>query len=237
MVRSGSRRAGRSNIGWPHEPAAESADRFGIAEDGLSATHASTRVAEDGASLGHVGLAASTAAAASCFYRLAPSASLDRLDEKQIRLLEKLNRADRAHLADLGKVILPGRWDLDELEYSPMPLAAGGLQHHGKLLAVHLPSQVFGAYEHGRLVHWGPVSSGRAQYPTPPGQFYLNWRSRERTSTDNANWRLPWYFNFHSRRGLAFHEFSLPGRPASHACIRCCGETQNGCFPGVKGGC
>ena len=34
------------------------------------------------------------------------------------------------------------------------------------------------------------------------------------------NWLLSWYFNFHNQRGLAFHEFALPGLPASHACIR-----------------
>jgi hypothetical protein len=31
---------------------------------------------------------------------------------------------------------------------------------------------------------------------------------------------MPWYFNFHNTRGLSFHEYALPGRPASHACAR-----------------
>ena len=31
---------------------------------------------------------------------------------------------------------------------------------------------------------------------------------------------MPWYFNFGSREGLAFHAYSLPGYPASHGCIR-----------------
>jgi hypothetical protein len=31
---------------------------------------------------------------------------------------------------------------------------------------------------------------------------------------------MPLYFNFDNERGLAFHQFTLPGRPASHACIR-----------------
>jgi lipoprotein-anchoring transpeptidase ErfK/SrfK len=85
---------------------------------------------------------------------------------------------------------------------------------------VHSPSQVFGAYEYGHLVRWGPVSSGRARYPTPSGLFHLNWRARQRTSTDNPDWDLEWYFNFHNFRGLAFHQSALPGRPASHACLR-----------------
>ena len=36
----------------------------------------------------------------------------------------------------------------------------------------------------------------------------------------SGEWRLNWYFNFHNRRGLAFHEFDLPGVPMSHACVR-----------------
>ena len=31
---------------------------------------------------------------------------------------------------------------------------------------------------------------------------------------------MEWYFNFHNERGLALHQYALPGRPASHACIR-----------------
>ena len=50
--------------------------------------------------------------------------------------------------------------------------------------------------------------------------FYLNWRARVRNSTLNGAWRLNWYFNFFNARGLAFHQFDLPGLPASHACVR-----------------
>lgn len=54
----------------------------------------------------------------------------------------------------------------------------------------------------------------------PGGLFYLNWRARTRNSTLSGEWRLNWYVNFHNTRGLAFHEFELPGVPASHACVR-----------------
>jgi hypothetical protein len=36
----------------------------------------------------------------------------------------------------------------------------------------------------------------------------------------SGEWILKWYFNFHNTRGLAFHEFELPGLPMSHACVR-----------------
>jgi hypothetical protein len=31
---------------------------------------------------------------------------------------------------------------------------------------------------------------------------------------------MRWYFNFDNRRGLSMHAYALPGRPASHACVR-----------------
>src|SRR5207249_2531129 len=41
-----------------------------------------------------------------------------------------------------------------------------------------------------------------------------------RRSSENDEWVLNWYFNFINARGISFHEFELPGRPASHACVR-----------------
>jgi hypothetical protein len=80
--------------------------------------------------------------------------------------------------------------------------------------------QAFAAYEGGRLVRWGPVSTGRKETPTPAGTFTLTWRARSRRSTDNTDWLLEWYFNFVNERGVSFHLFDLPGYPASHACVR-----------------
>jgi len=88
------------------------------------------------------------------------------------------------------------------------------------LIVVHQPSQVFGAYEAGHLVRWGPISSGREVTQTPAGFYHLTWRSKSRRSSDNREWILNWYFNFVNERGVSFHEFELPGRPASHACVR-----------------
>lgn len=137
----------------------------------------------------------------------------------ELALLEKLNRADVPHLRRLPQLVVPTTWRA-ELEYSPFPSSYPAATATPKLLVVDQPSQTFAAYEHGRQVYWGPVSSGRQAKPTPSGVFYLNWRARSRTSTLSGEWRLNWYFNFHNTRGLAFHEFDLPGVPASHACVR-----------------
>lgn len=148
----------------------------------------------------------------------------DRFTPAQIDIIEKLNRRDREHLIrvdpPVAGIIVPSAWDADELAYSPMPMDWAAAAEHPKYLVVHQPMQVFAAYEFGKLVRWGPVSSGRKETPTPSGTFNLTWRSRKRTSTDNEAWILEWYFNFINSRGISFHQFDLPGYAASHACIR-----------------
>jgi L,D-transpeptidase-like protein len=145
---------------------------------------------------------------------------LRRLDPDLLALLEKLNRADVSRLGRLPVVVIPASETVDELQHSPLPLTYGWASGLPKALVVDLPSQVFGAYENGSLVRWGPISSGTSADPTPSGLFYLNWNSRGRFSSIDPDWYMRWYFNFHAGRGLAFHQHPLPGLPASHACIR-----------------
>jgi hypothetical protein len=155
-------------------------------------------------------------------YRIAPFSPADRrqFTPEQRALLEKLNRRDAEHLARLSEVIVPETWTGDELDYSPLPREWRGAAQFAKAIVVDGRSQVFGAYEAGHLVRWGPVSTGRVQSQTPPGFYHLTWRARQRRSTENDEWLLNWYFNFINERGISFHEFELPGRPASHACVR-----------------
>lgn len=173
--------------------------------------------------------------------------SLDsRFNEHQIEILEKLNRCDREHLSSLVRLVVPLNWTLNELDYSPLPARYNLYSARDKLIVVHLPGQMFGAYERGQLVYWGPVSSGGAHSPTPPGRYHLNWRSAGRCSTINPEWYMPWYFNFDNSLGLAFHEYALPGKPDSHGCIRLLrrdakwlyewGEAAGHCDPGTAPG-
>ena len=147
-----------------------------------------------------------------------------RFTPAQIDVLEMLNRRDRAHLvrADppVPGIIVPVAWLDDPLAYSPFPQTWPAAEPHGKAIVVHQAMQAFGAYERGRLVRWGPVSTGRRETATPEGSFNLTWRARSRRSTDNEDWLLEWYFNFVNERGVSFHLFDLPGYPASHACVR-----------------
>jgi lipoprotein-anchoring transpeptidase ErfK/SrfK len=146
-----------------------------------------------------------------------------RFDAGQIALLERLNRADAVHLRRLRMVVVPDRWDLDLLAYSPMPQEVPGFAGNPKAIVVDLTSQVFGAYEHGHLVRWGPVSSGDEEHATPAGSYHLNWKDRLHTSSFNPDWVMPYTYNFDTVLGLAFHQFAMVGRPASHGCVRMLG--------------
>jgi hypothetical protein len=104
---------------------------------------------------------------------LEPGKPLSRFSSEQLELLEKLNHADSVHLARLTRLVVPNRWDMDELLYSPMPHVVPHLSQERKAIAVDLAAQVFGAYEYGRLVRWGPVSSGDRSHQTPAGAYRL----------------------------------------------------------------
>ena len=177
------------------------------------------------AALFALGLAAETRPQRPGPYRLESRASrpdaLDaRYSEPQLALLEKLNRADRTHLAQLPQLVVPEPLDADELAHSPLPMRYTPSAEWPTYVVVHVPGQVFGAYAFGALVRWGPISSGARSGQTPSGLFALNWRSAGRQSTIDPDWFMRWYFNFGNRDGLAFHAYALPGHPASHGCIR-----------------
>jgi len=143
-----------------------------------------------------------------------------RFDSTQLSLLEKLNRTDLTHLARLRNIVVPSVWTGNELDYSPFPAHYPPAEGIPKILVVDIPSQAFGGYEYGKLIRWGPISSGRKSSPTPPGLFHLNWRSPGRHSTVNPEWYMRWYFNFDNKGGASLHQYELPGYPASHECIR-----------------
>ncbi len=144
----------------------------------------------------------------------------ERFTSTQLEILEKLNRADLESLGRSTVVMVPVAWADDELAYAQMPKHYPSGETFAKLVIVHLPGQMFGAYEAGGLVRWGPVSSGARETPTTHGLFHLNWRAVGHTSTVNPDWFMRWYFNFGNREGLALHQYALPGRPASHGCVR-----------------
>ena len=174
-------------------------------------------------SIAFVSIAATAHAQPAAAYRIESPVPRDlqaRFSDVEIGILEKLNRADRDRMGKLPRLVLPEQWFADEGIYSPLPRRYGAASAIRKLLVVHLPGQVFAAYESGELVRWGPVSSGAAETATPAGLYHLNWRATGHVSSVNPDWFMPWYFNYDNGDGRAFHEYDLPGLPASHGCIR-----------------
>lgn len=170
------------------------------------------------------GLGTGISAAADQAYRLEPKPASARelkarFSPAELALLEKLNRADIDYLHRLKLLVVPETWG-DERAHSPLPTLYGVGLPLRKLIVIDQRLQVFGAYEYGSLVLWGPVSTGRKGQPTPNGAFQLNWRARSRTSTVDETWFMEWYFNFDNVSGLAMHKYALPGLPASHGCVR-----------------
>jgi hypothetical protein len=154
------------------------------------------------------------------FRRVAESAWGRRaaLDSAELQAVLKINRIDAKHAR--GRQLLVPDSIGEELDYSPLPDSIPGLAAVPKFVLVSRRVQAFGAYEQGRLVRWGPTSTGKEATPTDSGLFFTNWKSKRAISTDDPSWILDWYVNFIALKGVAFHQYELPGRPASHGCVR-----------------
>ncbi len=61
---------------------------------------------------------------------------------------------------------------------------------------------------------------GSKIHKTPTGLFNTNWKAKETISTVDDEWKLKWNFNIENREGVGWHQYALPGYPASHSCLR-----------------
>ncbi len=117
-------------------------------------------------------------------------------------------------------------WDL-----SPFPLQIRPPEH--RFLIVDLEQLAFGAYDNtGKLIYWGPISGGKnfcndIQQPcnTPLGSFRIQRKqgadciSSQFPIATKGGAPMPYCMHFY--RGYAIHGSSeLPGKNASHGCIR-----------------
>jgi hypothetical protein len=142
-----------------------------------------------------------------------------KLGEGGVETALKLNRIDASRLRVVTSLVVPTD-RIDVMELAPFPSEVEALREAPKVILVSKRTQAFAAYEHGELVRWGPTSTGKRATQTPAGLYNLNWKARVARSTVNPQWILPWCFNLDNANGVAFHQFDLPGRPASHGCVR-----------------
>ncbi|MFL9830772.1 L,D-transpeptidase [Flavobacterium sp. ST-87] len=144
----------------------------------------------------------------------------NKTDEAYLKLVYAANRTDAANLKKMDSVIVPKDKSGDIEFYLPFPLEVKALQDIHKIILFSYPTQTFVAYDKGRLVYTGPTNMGREKDPTPTGLFFTNWKAEETTSTFNDEWILKWNFNIENKLGVGFHQYTLPGYPASHSCLR-----------------
>jgi hypothetical protein len=146
--------------------------------------------------------------------------SLNIKDSKKLRIAIAVNRTDKENFAQMDSVIMPVDMTGDMEYYLPFPMTVPYLKDVDKIIYFSYPTQTFATYENGELIYTGPTNMGRKQDPTPTGLFYTNWKAEESISTFNDEWELRWNFNVENLLGVAWHQYSLPGYPASHACMR-----------------
>ncbi|MFA9195179.1 L,D-transpeptidase [Flavobacterium sp. FBOR7N2.3] len=141
-------------------------------------------------------------------------------DSTQFQIVSAINRIDAQNLKKLDSIVVPNDTKGDIAHYLPFPLQVPYLEDISKIIYFSYPTQTFGAYEYGELVYTGPTNMGREKDKTPTGLFFTNWKAEETTSTFNDEWDLKWNFNIENKLGVGWHQYELPGYPASHSCLR-----------------
>lgn len=140
--------------------------------------------------------------------------------KEQQRIIYAINRVDEGHVGNQDTIIVPDTFLPELAAYSPFPQQMNLLADVDKIAIFSYAIQAFAAYEQGKLVYWGPTSMGSKVHKTPTGLFNTNWKAKETISTVDDEWKLKWNFNIENREGVGWHQYALPGYPASHSCLR-----------------
>lgn len=141
-------------------------------------------------------------------------------DSSKIWNVLATNRTDRTNIAKMDSIVVPNDLSGDIAYYLPFPFHVSALNDVSKIILFSYATQTFAAYEYGELIRTGPTNMGRKADKTPTGLFFSNWKAEETTSTFNDEWNLKWNFNIENKLGVGWHQYELPGYPASHSCLR-----------------
>lgn len=151
-----------------------------------------------------------------------------RLGRQRLALAQLLGQPEPTSLAVGDSLVLPARtadFDLSPLAYAPYPRTWPGASGIDKAVVVDKTTQTWAAYTSGRLVRWGPASTGAAETPTPSGRFTMKWRALERHSSEappGERWLMRYVMNIHVARGIHLHQYDVvpTGPPQGLGCVR-----------------
>ena len=87
------------------------------------------------------------------------------------------------------------------------------------VMVISLPQQLGYVYRNGVRIGVTTVSTGRPGYETPPGVYSILQKRLEHYSNRYDNAPMP-YMQRLTWDGVALHAGQIPGKPASHGCIR-----------------
>lgn len=139
-------------------------------------------------------------------------------------IVEISNRTTGDNFKNGMLLLIPDSFPMDFKAYSPYPFLYLSAEPIPKLFIIDKFTQTFGAYEYGKLVRWGLISSGKENDLTPTGRYNFNWKDEQRFSNaapPGEVWEMFYVFNFQSKWGVHVHQYALPiGRAASHGCVR-----------------
>lgn len=155
-------------------------------------------------------------------------------DEEARNIVQRVNRMNITLRRGMTIAIPKNLDTLTVFDVSPFPK---NIQASGeKIIYVNQKQLAFGAYnEDGRLLWWGPISSGIGICPgiyggckTPSGDFRIIRKQSEdcvstafpkRIDGDNGGAEMPYCMHFF--RGYALHgSHEVPGYRSSHGCVR-----------------
>lgn len=140
--------------------------------------------------------------------------------ERERYAILALNRLDSKSKWNSDTLVVPAKIDTTLMAYSPFPLQLDVLSEVKKFVVFSYPIQAYGVYSNGTLVKWGPTSMGKKAAQTTRGLMFANWKKKLAISTVKSEWKLPYNFNIHNTHGIGWHQYDLPGYPASHSCLR-----------------
>ncbi len=108
----------------------------------------------------------------------------------------------------------PETLDPGEFIWQPELATSGPVE-----VVVSIPLQIAYVYRSGTLIGVTTVSTGRPGHRTPTGRFPIMEKHREHYSNLYNNAPMPFMQRL-TMGGIALHAGQIPGRPASHGCVR-----------------